>query len=196
MSPENRTKTQFILDFFKDKPNQSLKLKEIDEGVRENYYNATGSRDIYINRTPRDLAKRGFISEIGGCIEKQSRGVFKFVPGPGKNIPKSPFSEKLKLEIKKNDNYQCSWCGKPETEDEILAVDHIIPEDIGGQGVFDNGTTLCVQCNNTKRNLGVASFGLKMFQKYLKISKKNNDKRSIAFLTDILATFKDHKIIK
>ena len=190
----SKSKKQYLFDFFKNNPNKVYKLKEIDALVRQEYEEATGSSEIYVNRTPRDLVKRGYIDELGGYIERPSKGKYIFKKGRKKKVPKSPFPQSVKNKIKKKDQYKCAWCGIPETSKEILAVDHIVPEDKGGKGEFDNGITLCNSCNNTKKNLGVSSFGSKVFKKYLAISKKQKDQRAIEFLEELLEIFKKHNL--
>jgi 5-methylcytosine-specific restriction endonuclease McrA len=116
------------------------------------------------------------------------------IPGKKNLKPKSPFSSKVKERILKRDKYQCQWCGKKKSKTTFLAVDHLIPEDEEGKGTYDNGITLCYDCNNLKKNLGVSSFGKKMFQRYLKISEKNQDTSKTNFLNDILDVFEKHNL--
>ena len=189
-----KSKKRYILDFFKTHQNKEYKLNEIDEIVKEDYKKDTGSTDIYVNRYVRALGTQGYIPELKGTIQKPKRGSYLFSPGEGKLKPKSPFSQLLKDKIKKRDKYQCQWCKTKETNTEPLAVDHIIPEDKGGKGVLENGITLCTICNNRKKNLNVITFGKNMFKKYLAVSRKNNDKKAMKFLNDIIKGYTKHGV--
>jgi hypothetical protein len=186
-------KKQYIYNFFKKHPNKVIQLKEIDSAVKEDYFADNGSYDIYVNRLPRQLVKMGYIDELGGFIERPSSGKFKFVKGKKKKIPKSPFSSKVKKTIKIRDGYKCQMCGVPETTKNILAIDHIIPEDSGGKGVLNNGITLCITCNNLKKNLNVTTFGKNLFKKYLALSIANKDIKTVSFLKELLQVYDKHK---
>mgnify|MGYP001163911385 CR=1 FL=1 len=192
MNQNKKTKKQYILDFFKNHPGKKYKLKEIDEIVKAEYQKNTGSIDIYVNRSVRALGTQGYIPELEGVIEKPDRGSYLFRSGEGRLKPKSPFKQNVKEKIKKRDNYQCQWCKTKETNLDPLAIDHIIPEDKGGKGVLENGITLCTICNNRKKNLNASTFGKNMFEKYLVISKKNNDTKAVNFLKAILDIYKEH----
>ena len=84
-------------------------------------------------------------------------------------------------------------CGVPETTDNTLAIDHIIPEDSGGKGVLSNGITLCTTCNNIKKNLNVTTFGKNLFKKYLALSITNKDTKAVSFLEELLQVYDKHK---
>jgi len=187
-----KSKRDYILDCFRNNPGKELKLKEIDEMVKAEYLKDTGSTDIYTNRTVRDLPKRGFITELNGYIKKPKRGVYTLIYGKIPSIKKSPFSTLDKKKIKKRDHYKCQMCGIPETREEILAIDHIEPEDSGGKGEYNNGITLCGKCNNIKSNLKVTTFGKKMFEKYRKIMLKKGDSEIVDFLNEVLEIYKKY----
>ena len=59
-----KSKKQYILDFFRTHQNKGYKLNEIDEIVKENYKNDTGSTDIYVNRYVRALGTQGYIPSL------------------------------------------------------------------------------------------------------------------------------------
>lgn len=51
------------------------------------------------------------------------------------------------------DEFRCVYCGKSRFEHRItLQVDHLIPQSIGGQYVFENLVTACAECNAGKYN--------------------------------------------
>ena len=55
------------------------------------------------------------------------------------------FSEKLKQEIRKRENYQCEKCGES-----AIQVDHIKPAALGGRSTYDNAQLLCDSCHDVK----------------------------------------------
>ncbi|MBL12317.1 MAG: hypothetical protein CMM51_01910 [Rhodospirillaceae bacterium] len=184
---------EYVLNFFTKNPNHTFTLQEIEVAVRKEYEKDTGLLDLYVNRAVRNLGTQGYIPDLGNII-KPKRGEYRFEKGSGPIKLKSPFPENVKLDIKKKDNYTCQWCGKVETSRDRLAVDHIIPEDSGGKGVLENGITLCTHCNNRKKNLGVSIFGKNMFERYLLLAKKDNDKKTIKFLEEVLKVFEKHQL--
>ncbi len=54
-----------------------------------------------------------------------------------------PFSEKIKLEVKKKSCFRCVICHKPFVE-----IHHIVPESAGGNSFHDNAVTLCSSCHD------------------------------------------------
>ena len=192
---KEKTKKQYIIDFWKNEKNHNkeFQLSEIDSEIKIAYEKDTGSNQIYTNRAIRDLPKYGD-PQLHGIVEKSKRGTYIFRPGKKRVKLKSPFIQSTKNKIKKRDNYQCQWCKKKETQKESLAVDHIIPEDDGGEGTYENGITLCTVCNNRKKNLKTSSFGKNMFKKYLVILKKNKDEKGVKFLNDLLKVYEKHNL--
>lgn len=53
-----------------------------------------------------------------------------------------------KRNVMVRDGFQCTYCGDKDT----LTIDHIIPTSKGGKNNFENCTTACKPCNNTKGN--------------------------------------------
>lgn len=49
------------------------------------------------------------------------------------------------------DEWICQYCGKPFPSED-LTFDHVIPRDKGGQTVWENILTACIDCNLLKRN--------------------------------------------
>jgi len=184
---------EYVIDFFRNNPNKTFSLQQVVGAVIQEYQKDTGLTDLYVNREVRNLGTQGFIPGLGNII-KPKRGFYRFEFGTGPIKLKSPFTEKIKKLIKKRDNYQCQWCGKAETPLDRLAVDHIIPEDSGGKGIYENGITLCTQCNNRKKNLSISTFGRNMFEKYLLLVDKDDDKQTIEFLKEILKVFQKYQL--
>ena len=195
MASTKKTTKEYILDIFKKHPNKIFKLKEIDSMTNANFQRENNSKDtIYTNKGTRDLFLQGYIEELGGYLEKPKKGYYVFKKGRKTYYPKSPFSKKTIIRIKERDKNQCQFCGKKNSIEDPLAVDHIHPENDGGKGVYENGITLCTKCNNIKSNLNVTSFGKKVFEKYLLIAKKNKLTETVTFLEDLLKVYKKHKM--
>ena len=53
----------------------------------------------------------------------------------------------------------CSHCKAPDTPDNPLQADHIVPHQWGGKNVRSNYQTLCRRCNAAKRDRMVAPTG-------------------------------------
>ncbi len=49
------------------------------------------------------------------------------------------------------DNYTCQYCGKIESQN-VLTLDHILPQSRGGKSVWENLVTSCKKCNTKKGN--------------------------------------------
>lgn len=58
-------------------------------------------------------------------------------------------SKRLRYEILRRDNYTCRYCGR-RSPDVELAVDHVVPEALGGPDVPPNLVTACQDCNSGK----------------------------------------------
>lgn len=56
---------------------------------------------------------------------------------------------KKRLQVLKNDNFKCVFCGRGKGETK-LHIDHIIPKSKGGTDDIENLQTLCSECNLSK----------------------------------------------
>lgn len=52
------------------------------------------------------------------------------------------FSEKIKREVKEKSNFQCILCGN-----KLVEVHHIILQNEGENGLFENAVALCARCH-------------------------------------------------
>ena len=188
----SRNKNKYLIDYLNNPKNfnKELKLSEIVSEVTKIYEKDTGSNEIYLTRSVRAYSSLGH-KKLKVTLKRVRSGIYIIIPGAFKK-KSSPFSNLLKSKILKRDKYTCQWCGKQQSKITKLAVDHIEAESEGGEGVYENGITLCYKCNNIKKNLKVSSFGKKMFERYLKIAKKNNQEAAISFLEEILEVYKKH----
>lgn len=50
--------------------------------------------------------------------------------------------------VMRRDNFTCQYCGSRNS----LTIDHVMPKSRGGLDTWENLTTACVGCNNTKGN--------------------------------------------
>ncbi len=64
-------------------------------------------------------------------------------------------SLRLRFKVLQRDNFTCRQCGASPAKDPniVLHIDHITPWSKGGDTVFENLQTLCLQCNIGKSNL-------------------------------------------
>lgn len=60
--------------------------------------------------------------------------------------------KKLRDKVFERDEYTCRMCGKSILQGAMLCVDSIIPMSLGGTNDLNNLQTLCLQCNQRKRN--------------------------------------------
>jgi hypothetical protein len=61
-------------------------------------------------------------------------------------------SKRLRFEILTRDSHRCAYCGAA-APDVKLAVDHVLPEALGGRTEADNLVTACVDCNAGKSSV-------------------------------------------
>lgn len=108
------------------------------------------------NNRQREQAKKNDTSKL----QKQKQGK-QINPSELQNI-KTPslairntkggrfFTGKLRAAILDRDNHRCVKCGKSPSDGIRLEVDHIIEFEDGGETSYDNGQTLCSECNKGK----------------------------------------------
>ena len=59
-----------------------------------------------------------------------------------------PFSESLKVKIRKRADFRCCWCRRP-SDSYTVDIHHIKPEAEGGLNTEDNAAPLCPNCHRT-----------------------------------------------
>lgn len=73
---------------------------------------------------------------------------------PGKYNNRSRIRNSLRMRVLKRDKYRCQICGKTSRVIQ-LEVDHIKPLSKDGKTTIDNLRTLCIECNNGRRDKDV-----------------------------------------
>jgi len=63
------------------------------------------------------------------------------------------FKGRLRQLVFEKDNFKCVYCGKGIKDGVSLEVDHIKAWEDGGKTVYDNGQTLCSDCNKGKHHI-------------------------------------------
>ena len=63
-----------------------------------------------------------------------------------------------RLAIYVRDGFACVYCGAAFEDGTRLAIDHVLPRDLGGPDVPANLVTCCFECNGDKRNMTLATY--------------------------------------
>ena len=63
------------------------------------------------------------------------------------------FERRLRYLIMQRDNFKCVYCGRSAKEGVILEVDHILAWVDGGRTIYENGQTVCSDCNKSKHHI-------------------------------------------
>jgi len=66
-------------------------------------------------------------------------------------------SKKKRHAIYKRDDLECVYCGNGP-EDAILTLDHLIPQELGGENEVKNLVTCCKTCNSMKGSKTLRQF--------------------------------------
>ena len=63
-----------------------------------------------------------------------------------------------RLAIYVRDGFACVYCGASLEDGTRLAIDHVLPRDLGGPDDPRNLVTCCSVCNGDKRNMTLATY--------------------------------------
>lgn len=176
-----------VREFFRMWPYEEKEQSEVTEWCKEEWKKRTGSTFEDVQRATRGLCQEGFLQRI-------DKGVFVYDPDKVKSKVRKQFTTEQKKAIFKRDNYTCQKCGVSKNNRASLAADHIVPIDNGGKSVVDNGQTLCVKCNNRKKNYGRTESSKREFISMLNKAKKVGDTEIYNFSKEILQVFDKHDI--
>jgi len=136
LSNYKKTKVRFYcnLEYNLDKKEWILIYKELNC----NYYFAHQVEKITKKRLENELEIILKKEELD-CIKKIKQG--------------RKFSGRLRQMILERDDYKCVYCGKGSKDGITLEVDHIKEWNDGGDTTYDNGQTVCNNCNKGKYHL-------------------------------------------
>ncbi len=179
---DNPTIRDLIMEYFIKHPYQDIPHGPVVDYVEAIYFN------LY-RKKPRDSWREIRRLHQEGMLIKVKKGIYRYDPDAVIKRELFVFSEEIKREIFKRDNYKCVVCGRgPENGVEIHA-DHKIPFDKGGDNSIENGQTLCSEHNFLKKNYGQTEFGKRLIKRLYEDAIKNNDEKMIEFCEAILNVY-------
>lgn len=176
------TQLGFMLNYYKDRPNQEIANKESRAWAEREFEKLTGKRFEDSGRAIRTLHDRG-------CLIKVRKGVYKYDPDYIQNRETEDFPSEIKKQVLERDGYRCVVCGLGVAEGQEVQVDHIKPKDKGGKATLENGQTLCGIHNYRKKNYNQTESGKRMFIRLLELAVKNEDEETIQFCEEILKVY-------
>lgn len=105
--------------------------------------------------------RRAIVLILKNKARALSRQVIRLV-----NYVKLPFSKinskkPSRSLIMKRDGFTCQYCGT----DRNLTIDHVIPQSRGGKDTWENLTTCCYSCNNTKDDRTPEEWGVELLNR-------------------------------
>ena len=176
-----------VKEFFTNNPNRNIEHPEVVDWVVAEWKKRTDEVFRDPDRAIRSLYQRGFLIKV-------EKGIYRYEPNFVKNKKQEDFTAAQKKKILEKDNYKCVVCGKGKREGVELHIDHIIPKDLGGKAVIENGQTLCSQHNFLKKNLNQTETAKKMFIHLYELTKAKDEKILNEFSAEILKTFEKYGI--
>jgi len=181
------TQEEIIKEFYINNPNRDIRHAEAVDWATKEYRYKTGKVLRDPDRAVRKLYQKGILIKV-------SKGVYRYDPEfAGKNRL-DEFSPEVKKMALERDGYKCVICGLGIKDGVELHVDHIIPQDRGGDSTLSNAQILCSEHNFLKKNLKQTETGKKMFIRLYEKAKEEDNFRLMAFCMDILDTFEEHNI--
>jgi len=185
------TQSDFVLSYFKARPNIPVSHLSSKRELEDSYFEATGKRFEDSDRTIRKLHDEG-------KLVKLSKGVYMYDPNYQPTIDLQDFSPSVKSQALDRDGYKCVICGLGKKEGIELQIDHILPRSKGGDALLENAQTLCAAHNFSKKNLSQLEHGKKMFlklkDKASRLADSDEGTNLLKFCEDILAVYEKHKI--
>lgn len=134
-----------IIEYFTSRPNEEIKHDPVVDYVEKRYMKLYNRKPRDTWRAIRKLAEEGFLTKV-------ARGIHAYYPDRVKEIKLEYLSKEIKDQVLKRDNYRCVICNRGVADGVLLEIDHKIPISKGGSNRIENAQTLCVSCNNKKRN--------------------------------------------
>jgi len=155
------------------------------------YFTIMGKRLEDSDRAIRKLYGEGF-------LEKIAKGQYRYNPETSGKVDFIEFSQTEKDQILKRDDYKCVTCGLGRENGVELHVDHIKPRSSGGEGILENGQTLCGRHNYLKKNFNQTEAGKKSFIRLLELVEAHQDDPNASalekFLKEVLDVYDKYGI--
>jgi 5-methylcytosine-specific restriction endonuclease McrA len=183
-----KTISDLIIEYFKRHPKEDLKHGPVVDWVEEQYLKFYGEKPRDTWRSIRRLYQNGKLIKV-------KRGIYRYDPDfVAKKKLGDFFSQKVKEQSLKRDNYKCVWCGRGEEDGVELCVDHKTPLELGGTNTLDNAQTLCMQCNLIKKNYSQSEAGKRFVIKMYEQAVAKKDKKRIEFCKHIFDVYNKFQI--
>ena len=186
-----KSQSQFILEYFKARPNQVISHSISKKEIEESYYKLYKKRLEDCDRAIRKLHQQGLLI-------KEGKGQYKYDPEAVLlRGDLEDFTESTKRKILERDGYKCVVCGLGKDDGVALQVDHKLAKEFGGKATVENGQTLCAAHNFSKKTLGQLEFAKKIFIRLYEETSKDNIKESIVlnkFAYSVLKVFEEYHV--
>ena len=181
------TQQDLVFEYYKQRPDHCVSHKDaVDWSVSE-YKERTGKILRDPDRAIRKLYQMGFLIKVG-------KGVYKYDPKAVGKKSMADFTPTQKQKILARDQYKCVVCGRGKEYGVELQVDHIKPQENGGQATIENGQVLCGEHHHRKKTYSQTESGKRMFIRLYEIARKSKDENTKRFCTDVLGTYEKHNI--
>lgn len=182
---KQESQKEFILSYFKTRPNQDIPTHEVVDWVAGQWLLMTGQPLRDPDRQIRSLAQRGLLVKV-------RNGLYRYDPELESERDLHDFTPQQKEEILERDGRKCAVCGLGEAEGRAVYVDHIRSKEFGGKATPENAQVLCAEHNNRKKHYGQTEFSKKLFISLHRRAKSLGDQRVMAFCKDIFAVYDKH----
>jgi hypothetical protein len=94
------------------------------------------------------------------------------------------FRGALRQAILNRDGNRCVKCGKAAADGVELEVDHIVEYEDGGKTIYDNGQTLCAECNKGKHSLKKKNENIEMISQWEFAKRVNAHRNAVSRAID------------
>lgn len=191
MPDKKISQIEFVRSYFWQRPMQIISHEKAKADLETAYLTVMGKRLEDSDRAIRKLYGDGF-------LEKIAKGQYRYNPETSGKKEFVEFSQSEKNEILRRDNYKCVICGLGRENGVELHVDHIKPRSSGGQGVIENGQTLCGRHNYLKKNFSQTETGKKSFIRLLELVENHRDDPNAStleqFLNEVLDVYEKYEV--
>ena len=184
---EKVTQEGLVREFFKEMQYEEVEQAKVTAWCQEEYQKRTGKIFHDPQRATRKLHASGFLQKI-------KQGVYQYDPDKVVSKTLHHFTATQKKEIMERDKFTCQICGAKAEDGVELAVDHKRALSKKGKATIDNGQTVCVPCNNRKKNYGRRESMKRQFIDMLNKAKSLNDDHTYEFCKRILSVYDEFNI--